>query len=138
MDFSGFNFWEIIVAALAGFVLGAIWYAPQVFGKAWQERNGLSDEDLKNANMPLIFGLSFLLNVIAALALSVFIEIFMLIGSSAVLGGLFAAVLALVFVATSFGVNYLFSRRSFRLYLIDTGYMVVAFFVMGLIIGGWH
>lgn len=138
MDLSGFNFWEIIVAALAGFAVGAVWYGPRVFGKAWQTQNGLSDDDLKNANMALIFGVGFLLNCIVALALSFFVEIFMMVGSTAFLGGLFSAILALVFVATTFGVNYLFSRRSFRLYLIDVGYLVLTFFVMGLIIGSWH
>lgn len=138
MDLSGFNIWEIIVAALAGFVVGALWYSPLLFGKSWQQQVGLSDDDLKQANMPLIFGLGFVLNVIVAFALSFFVEIFMMLGSNAWLGGLFAGVLALVFVATTFGVNYLFARRSLRLYLIDIGYMVLTFFVMGVIIGAWH
>lgn len=138
MDFSGLNLWEIIVAALATLVVGAIWYSPSVFGKAWQQGTGLSEEDLKQGNMALIFGLAFVLNIFVALAISFFVEIFLMVGATPVTGGLFSSVLALFFVATTFGVNYLFSRRPMKLYLIDVGYLVVAFFVMGLIIGAWY
>ena len=138
MDLSGFNIWEILVAALATLVVGALWYSPRVFGKAWQDRAGLSDEDLRQSNMALIFGLAFLLNIFVALALSFFVEIFMMVGATPITGGLLSSVLALFFVATTFGVNYLFSRRSMKLYLIDVGYLMVSFFVMGLIIGAWY
>ncbi|HDJ34238.1 MAG TPA: DUF1761 domain-containing protein [Bacteroidetes bacterium] len=40
-------------------------------------------------------------------------------------------------VVTSFGINYLFTRRSFVLFLIDAGYYVLLFPVMGIIPGAW-
>jgi hypothetical protein len=46
----------VLLAAGAGFVVGGIWYEP-LFGKAWQRESGLSDESIKGANMPKIFGL---------------------------------------------------------------------------------
>ncbi len=39
------------------------------------------------------------------------------------------------FVATSVGVNYLFARKSFKLFLIDGGYWTVVYTVMGAIFG---
>lgn len=128
----------MIVASLSTFVVGFVWYGNSLFGPAWQRLTGLSEEDKKNANMALIFGLSFVLNFIVAFFLSVFTEIAMMLGSNAVLGGLFAALLCIGFVATSVGANYLFARKPLKLYLIDAGYMVVSFFVMGLIIGAWY
>jgi hypothetical protein len=86
----------------------------------------------------LIFGLSYLLNFVIAFFLSAFIEIAMMLGSSALMAGIFASILCVGFVATSFGINYLFSRKSFKLYLVDAGYLVVSFFIMGLIIGAWY
>ncbi|MEL6592936.1 MAG: DUF1761 domain-containing protein [Bacteroidota bacterium] len=136
--FSGFNLWEVLVAAVSGFGIGALWYGPPLFGKRWQSLVGLSDEEIQSANMPLIFGLAFVLNFVVAAVLSFFVEVAMMIGSSAILGGLFGAVICLVFVATTFGINYLFARRPIQLYLIDVGYMLVMFFVMGLIIGAWY
>ena len=38
-------------------------------------------------------------------------------------------------VATSFGVNYLFAGRRLALFAVDAGYNIVLFALMGLIIG---
>lgn len=38
-------------------------------------------------------------------------------------------------VATSFGVNYLFAGRRLTLFAVDAGYNVVLFALMGLVIG---
>ncbi len=138
MDFSGFNLWEIIVAPLATFIIGFFWYGKPLFGKAWQKLTGLTDEEIRTANMVLLFGLSYLLNFIIALFLSVFVEIAMMVGSGAIMGGIFASLVCLGLVATSFGINYLFARKPLKLYFIDAGYLVISFFVMGLIIGAWH
>ena len=138
MDFSGINIWELIVASFSTFVVGFLWYGNFLFGKSWQKLAGLSDEDIAKGNMVLIYGLAFILNFIAAAFISIFAEIAMMLGTSAFLAGLFAVVLCIGFVATSFGVNFLFTRKPLKLYLIDVGYMVVSFFVMGVIIGAWR
>jgi hypothetical protein len=39
------------------------------------------------------------------------------------------------FIATSIGVNYLFSRMPRSLFLIDAGYWIVIYLVMGAIFG---
>ena len=69
MDFSGFNWPEIVLAALSAFILGGLWYGP-LFGKRWQSLNQLSDAQINNANMKLIYGAAFLLNLFLALFLS--------------------------------------------------------------------
>lgn len=138
MDFSGLNIWELIAAALSNFVLGFLWYGKPLFGNTWQKLAGLSEEDIQGGNMALIFGLSFVLNFIIATFLSIFTEIAMMLGSSALLGGLFASFICLGFVATTFGINYLYHRKPMKLYLINVGYFVVSFFIMGLIIGAWY
>jgi len=40
--------------------------------------------------------------------------------------------------ATSFGINYQFAQRSFKLWLIDGGYHTAQFLLFGLILGLWH
>ncbi len=42
------------------------------------------------------------------------------------------------FVAASFGINYQFAQRSFKLWLIDGGYHTVQFLLFGVILGLWH
>ena len=131
--FSNINWLSVIVATVAAFIIGALWYSSVLFGKVWQKELGLSDEKIKNANMPVIFGTSFVLEFIAAFVLEMFI------GSEAnVTTGIIAgALVGIAWVATAIGTNYLFARKSFRLFLIDSGYFVLLFIVMGGILGAW-
>ncbi|MBP6311453.1 MAG: DUF1761 domain-containing protein [Flavobacteriales bacterium] len=50
-----------IVAALVPMIVGFIWYNPSVFGTTWMNGVGLTEERIRTGNMPMIFGLSFLM-----------------------------------------------------------------------------
>lgn len=132
-SFAEINWLSVIVATLAAFAIGGLWYSPVLFSKAWQRENKLSDQEIKEANMALIFGSSFLLNFISAVVLELFI------GKQAdVLTGLLAGLfVGLGWVATSLGTTYLFARKSLNLFIIDAGYFIVYFAVMGIILGAW-
>ena len=58
------------IAAISAFMIGGLWYSPILFGKVWQKEAGLSDERLAAANRGMIFGVSFVLCLIAAAAFS--------------------------------------------------------------------
>lgn len=128
------NYLAIVAAAVAAFVLGGLWYSPALFGKSWQREVGLSDEELKRGNMARIFGVALVLSLIAAWMFAVFLgpRPPMHFG----LGAGFAA--GLCWVASSFGINYLFARRSLKLFLIDGGYHTLQFTLIGLILALWH
>jgi hypothetical protein len=54
---------NLLIAALAALfplVLGFIWYNPKVFGTAWMNASGMTPEKAKGANMPVIFGVTYL------------------------------------------------------------------------------
>lgn len=53
----------VLAAALVPMIVGFIWYNPKVLGGIWMEASGMTEEKAKGANMPLIFGVSFLLSV---------------------------------------------------------------------------
>lgn len=55
------NWLGIVLGALVPMVLGFIWYHPKVFGKAWMKSLKFTDEDMKTGNMPVIFGLVFVM-----------------------------------------------------------------------------
>ena len=63
------NWLAILVAAIAAFVLGGIWYSPKLFGTAWMQDVGLTEESAAESNMALIFGGAFVLILIAAIFL---------------------------------------------------------------------
>lgn len=58
------NWLTHILAALIPMIVGFVWYNPSVFGKAWMNGIGLTDERIKAGNMPVIFGLSFVLAIV--------------------------------------------------------------------------
>jgi hypothetical protein len=58
------------IAALVPTIMGFIWYNPKVFGTAWMASAGLTQETaMKDFNMPLVFGLSYVLSFFLAFSL---------------------------------------------------------------------
>ncbi len=132
-SFAEINWLSVIVATIAAFAIGGLWYSPVLFSNPWQRENKLSDSEIKEANMGLIFGTSFVLNFISAIILELFI------GKQAdVITGLMAGLfVGIGWVATSLGTTYLFARKSLKLFFIDAGYFITYFAVMGIILGAW-
>lgn len=131
MDFSTLNWLAIIVATISTFVIGALWYGP-IFGKVWMQENGFTEEDLKEANMVKIYGTTFILELIMAVNLALFLK-----GMSVQEGMLYGFFTGFGWVAMAMGVNYLFSRNTFRLWFIDSFYFVISFTLMGAILTAW-
>ena len=127
------NWLAVIAAAISSFLLGGIWYGP-VFGKAWMKAAGLDEAALKSRNLGLVFGGSFVLALIAAASFAVFLgpEV------DATTGALYGATAGVCWVAGSFGINYLFERKSLALFLINGGYHAIQFTLIGLILGAWR
>ncbi|MEP9357165.1 DUF1761 domain-containing protein [Sphingomonas sp. KR3-1] len=129
-----FHWLAIVGAALAGFVVGGLWYGP-LFGKAWMQARGIDAAAAKTgANMPLIFGGTFVLNLVAAFMLDhLYLTYDAPVGQHHAL--VIAGIIGTGFITTSIGVNYLFSRLPRALFLIDAGYWIVMYLVMGAIFG---
>jgi hypothetical protein len=125
------NLLAVLLCGVASMVLGAIWYAPPLFGRTWQRRVGLSDEAIAGGNLAMIYGLAFLLSLAAAYVFAMFLGRQMGVGPATAAG----ASAGLFWVAAAFGISYLFERRSFALWLINGGYHAVQFTLFGLIIG---
>ncbi len=128
------NIWAVLAAAVAIFLIGGLWYSPVLFARTWQREAGLSDERLKNGSPALVFGLAFGLSVIASFVFAMFLG--PRPGFGFATGAGFAAGFA--WVAASLGIIYLFERRSMKLFLINGGYVTVAFTAIGAILGLWH
>jgi hypothetical protein len=124
------NFIAVVVAAVASFILGGLWYSPLLFAKAWQRESGVTDEQMAGANMGMIFGLTLVLSLIAAFVFALFLgpRPSMPLG----LGAGFSA--GLCWVTASLGINYLFERKSLKLFLINGGYHTLQFTVIGLVL----
>lgn len=120
------NYVAVIIAGVSAFALGGLWYSPLLFAKTWQQESGVN---VDNVHPGKVFGGAFVLSLIAALVFAMFL------GPEPSLAlGLGAGVAAGAgWVATSFGINYLFAQRSLKLFLIDGGYHTLQFTLYGLI-----
>lgn len=127
------NYLAIVAAALSTFLIGGLWYSPALFGKAWMKENGFTEESLKGGNMVKIFGLAFILGLIAAVNLAMFMGP----ENDPGMGALWGFLAGAGWVATFVGTHYLFERKSFKLFLINAGYSIVALTIMGVIIAAW-
>lgn len=119
------------IATLSCFVLGGIWYGP-LFGRAWMQLVGISEASIQQANMARTYGLTFVLQAMAAFMLA------QAMGRDAHwLLGLHWGLMAGVWVAIAFAVGYLFEQRPVKLWAINAGYNLISFAVMGIILGAW-
>lgn len=120
----------VLAAAVSAFVLGGLWYAPFLFGKAWQAEMNFTDEQLKSRNHALVFGGSFVLSLIGAFVFAMFLgpkpELGFALGAGSSAG--------LCWVAGSFGINYLFEKKSLKLFFINGGYHTVQYTLYGAIL----
>lgn len=135
MDISTLNWLAIIVAALANFLVGGLWYSPLLFGKLWMKENNFTEDELRKGNMPKIFGLTFLFSFIMAFNLAMFLND----GNTTVSWGAIAGFLAgFGWVAMSIFVIGQFERKSTKYMLIHAGYVTISFVLMGFILGVWR
>jgi len=129
------NFWAVLAAAAANFVIGGMWYSPALFGKTWMRANGFTRADLDKGSPAVIFGASFLFCLVMAGNLAAFLA-----GPQTTIGFAVAAGVAagLGWAALGLAVVALFERRSWRYILVNGGYLTVSFAAMGLILGAWR
>ena len=133
-DFDGLNWWAILVATIAGFMLGGIWYGP-LFGKAWLRAIGKREEDLGNPVIP--FTLSFFTAFVTALLMALLIN--SLDGLKTVLdGALLGLYIGIGFIAAAMASDYAFCRWPKQLFVIQAGYRVAYSVIMGAILAGWR
>jgi hypothetical protein len=122
------NWLGVVLGAVAFFAVGAVWYS-FLFGKAWQRELGLSDEQLKAGfNAPLVFGLCFLAELLIALVVG---HMFDYTEPNDRAKMMIAVGLGLGIIAPAIGINYLYQRKSLKLFLIDAGHFTVGMAALG-------
>ncbi|WP_379552172.1 DUF1761 domain-containing protein [Erythrobacter sp. W53] len=125
------NWIGIIAAAAMGFVVGGIWYGP-IMGKKWMGAVGLTEEQIKEGNMGLIYGGAFAFSLLASWTLahtfaSYDYELSVVAKVMTALG------VAVGFVIPALGTNYLFSQKGKALFFIDAGYWILFYLAMGTV-----
>ncbi|MBM3583535.1 MAG: DUF1761 domain-containing protein [Alphaproteobacteria bacterium] len=138
MQFVGINYIAVIVAAIAGFAFGSVYY--MVLGKRWTAALGKTEAEIKGAGktMPVVpmlialvaqFMMAYLLaGVLGHLGLA----------HMTVRGGVITGMFLWGgFVVTTMAVNYAFQGSRRALWFIDAGHWLGVLVVQGLVIGAF-
>ncbi len=121
-----------LVATAFSFVLGGLWYGP-LFGKPWMAENGFTEESIKakGFNPVKMYGTTLIVSALASYVFGMFLGPNPALGFAT--GAGFAA--GAFWVAGSFATSYLFEGKTMRHFLINGGYHVVQFTLIGLAFG---
>jgi hypothetical protein len=135
MSFAGLNYIAIVIAAVAGFGVGAVWYS-FLFQKPWMAAMGMDPEKMHGAGPDATpFIVAAVGQLVMAFVFSAFLHS---LGAATLGGGLLVGFFAwLGFVITSMAVNNGFGGRNFTVTAIDGGHWLTVLLVMGLIIGAF-
>ncbi|TXL61807.1 DUF1761 domain-containing protein [Aeromicrobium terrae] len=123
-----FSWLAVIIAAMAFFFIGAIWYT-FLFRKPWMADMGIQAEGPPQSPGPQLLIGSF----VVALVLSGVIEA--LVDDGGTSCGFWTGVGVGAAIAAVMGQNALYDSRPLRLWIINAGYAFVGSVVVGLIAG---
>lgn len=129
------NHFAVIVCAIANLALGALWYSPMLFYKAWMIENNLTEEKLKSLNPAKTYSLTFVISLLMSYNMAFFL------GDSKTdwLWGTTAGFLAgFGWVAMIFTIIGLFEMRSWKYISINSGFIIIYFTLIGFILGIWR
>ncbi|HQR17115.1 MAG TPA: DUF1761 domain-containing protein [Gemmatimonadales bacterium] len=130
----GVNPVGVLMAAVATFLIGMLWYSPILFAKPWMALNGYTPEKLEamKKGAARAYGVSFLAYLVLGTGIAAIVH-----GGPA-LEGLLKGVHLWVFIVMPVSLTGLvFSDRRFGAWLIDAMYQFVYFAAMGAILSRW-
>ena len=132
------NYLAVFVVAIAGFLLGWLWYSSVLFGKFWMVEMKITPAAIEAAkpHMARLFAMGFAFTLLSTFALAVLVYAH---GSGGALSG---AELGLFVGAMVVGTRYLngslWEQRSGRLQVINVGHEIALFAMQGAIFGLWR
>ena len=128
------NWLAVLVAALAKFVIGGVWYSPPVFGPRWGAIVAVSPEAFKARMVPAM-----VTDLLASLVLAwVLANVLKFTGATGLVPGVRVSFfLWLGFVATPLLSTTVYEGRPLALFLVNGAYWLVSIMVMGAVIGAW-
>jgi hypothetical protein len=136
MTFTGINVLAVLAAAVAGWLLGAVWY--RAFGTPWLAALGKTMEELVGPSgkpSPVPFVVAFVALLVMSAVLAVFIG---QTGPATIGRGVLVGFLAwLGFVVTSMSVNHGFTNQKPALTAIDGGHWLAVLLLQGAVIGAF-
>ena len=142
MSFASLNYWPILIAAIASFAFGALWYG--LLGRQWMTARGLSEADMAAAKaqmgrLPVPYIVAFVALLIMAWMLA---GVLFHLGQAGLAPSIRTGLISgfflwLGFVITTMAVNHAFQGARGALTLIDGGHWLGVLLIQGAILGWW-
>ena len=157
-----FNFYAVLVSSLVTLLVGFVWYHPKLFGTAWMNESGMTEEKAKQGNMAKIFGLTIFYSLMLSLLMPALTVHQMgalgMIGGDPALakpsytafmadygdafrtfkhGALHGFMTGLFLALPINAINALFEQKSWKYILINAGFWIVSLTIIGGIVCGW-
>lgn len=134
---SNINWLAVLVAAIAYFALGALWYSKAFFGPKWASLVGIdmNNPDKTKGMAKMMIG-TLILIIITCIGLALFVErmdLFIL-RSGLVLG----AITGICFSTTAVAISFVYESRPTALYFIDCGYHLFGNLIASVILVLWR
>lgn len=149
----GMKFYLVFATALIPLIVGWVWYSKAVFGTAWMQATGMTEEKGKSMNMILIFVLTYILGLFISMACAGMSIHQMSVGSvfqgdespegkayvkhffetygtrfrSFKHGALHGVIGALMTALPIIAINAMFEGRGFKYIAINVGFWIVCF-----------
>ncbi len=130
---------NIVLAAVAQFAIGMLWYSPVLFGNLWMKLAKMGPDPKEpmretQKKMMKALGTNFIMSLVTAYVLAHFIILF---GITTVQSGMFLAFWTWIgFYATTALGDHMYSKNPTQLLLINTGYRLVSIVAMCAILIG--
>ena len=137
------NYLAILIAVIANFVLGFVWYTP-LFGKAWGKEMGY-DPDMQPEKSEMMKGMVFMVigNILFAWVLAHNIAAWSFVPGMEKMSDVSQAITTAIFTWLGFYVPgelgaTVWQKNSWKLFAINTGYQLASLLVVASIIVFWN
>jgi len=130
------NILAVLICGVLYMIIGALWYGPMLFGKAWMKAIGKKPEDIKKEEAMKAMGISFLASLVLSGVLAFFVS--MANATTFASGAMTAFWLWLGFVATTHLIVLAYENRKLPLYTMFVTYALVWMLLAGGILAIWR
>lgn len=135
MDLGAINYVAVGVCVVLLMVLGFAWYAPFLFGRTWMTAIGKTEEEVRAAGSSRALTVALVDATFTTIALAI---VFQSTGIEGIGIGIVAAVgLSIGLAGVSIISAGVYERRPRTLVLINLGYRLIGYTIVGIILTVW-
>jgi hypothetical protein len=140
MQLPAVNYLAVLTGGVIIFMLGGLWYSPALFAKKWLALMGKTEADMNAAAgkgpMPLMYLAAFLCGLLSAWVLAIILNHF--VNLTPLRGALVGALCWLGFAGVTSYATAVFTMKPKLLWLIDSGFNLVSFILVGVLLAVWR